>query len=159
MEKQFIQLKKDNIIRVGIKDAEGKDTGEHLEFDLEDVELPLRMSEGAFKHQKNIEWLNNQLTILDKKEDKKGNKMLSWKEEEKLKLLKKFFSDEEKALDLFIGKGGTKKLLNGRNYYYTMYDDLMDVLEPIFPIIEKNSVNIKDKIKKQYSIKKDEELL
>ena len=31
----FIQLKKDNIIRIGIQDYNGNDTGNHLEFDLE----------------------------------------------------------------------------------------------------------------------------
>ena len=29
----FIQLKKDNILKIGIKDANGIDTNEHLEFD------------------------------------------------------------------------------------------------------------------------------
>ena len=33
--KDFIQLKKDNIVRIGIKNYEGIDTGEYLEFDLE----------------------------------------------------------------------------------------------------------------------------
>ena len=41
----FIQLKKDNILRIGIKDTEGNDTGEHLEFDLEDIEFPLKINE------------------------------------------------------------------------------------------------------------------
>ena len=36
-----IQLKKDSILRIGIKAANGVDTGEHLEFDLEDIELLL----------------------------------------------------------------------------------------------------------------------
>ena len=38
----FIKLKKDSILRIGIKDANGVDTGEHFEFDLEDIEFPLR---------------------------------------------------------------------------------------------------------------------
>ncbi len=50
----FIQLKKDNIFRIGIKDIEGNDTGEHLEFDLEDIELPLRLNECEAKHRKNL---------------------------------------------------------------------------------------------------------
>ena len=39
-----IQLKKDNILRIGIKDSNGVDTGVHLEFDLEDIELHLRLN-------------------------------------------------------------------------------------------------------------------
>jgi hypothetical protein len=49
----FIQLKKDNILRIGIKDTKGNDTGEHLEFDLEDIELPLKLNESEMKHRKN----------------------------------------------------------------------------------------------------------
>ena len=41
MTDNFIQLQEDNILRLEIKDSEGKPTGEHLEFDLEDIELPL----------------------------------------------------------------------------------------------------------------------
>ena len=76
----FIQLKKDNIFRIGIKDIEGNDTGEHLEFDLEDIELPLRLNECEAKHRKNLEFLRNQFVVIEKKEDKKGKFILSWKE-------------------------------------------------------------------------------
>ena len=68
----FIQLKKDNILRIGIKDIEGNDTGEHLEFDMEDIELPLRLNECEARHRKNLEFLKMQFVIIDKKEDKKG---------------------------------------------------------------------------------------
>ena len=84
-KENFIQLKKNNILKIGIKDSDGNDTGEHLEFDLEDINLPLRLNECDEKHRKNLEFLRNQFIIIDKKEDKKGKKILSWKEEEKLK--------------------------------------------------------------------------
>jgi hypothetical protein len=73
----FIQLKKDNILRIGIKTADGKDTGEHLEFDMEDVELPLRINECEAQHRKNINDLRMKTLLIDKKEDKKGKKILS----------------------------------------------------------------------------------
>ena len=44
-KERYIQLNKDNILRLGIKTNDGKDTGEILEFDLEDIELPLRYQE------------------------------------------------------------------------------------------------------------------
>ena len=96
----FIQLKKDNILRIGIKDTNGNDTGEHLEFDLEDIELPLRLNECEIKHKKNIEYLKNQFVLIDKKEDKKGKFILSSKEEEKLKTLKEFYKRETE-----VGRG------------------------------------------------------
>ena len=147
----FIQLKKDSILRIGIKDSDGNDTGEHLEFDMEDINLAIRLNECDEKHRKNLEFLRNQFIIIDKKEDKKGKKILSWKEEEKLKALKNFYVEEEKALDLFLGENGTKKLLNGRNPYYSMYEDINDILKPILPKLKLRADDIAKKIKDKYS--------
>ena len=150
-KENFIQLKKDNILRIGIKDSEGNDTGEHLEFDLEDINLPLRLNECDEKHRKNLEFLRNQFIIIDKKEDKKGKKILSWKEEEKLKVLQEFYKREMEALDLFLGENGTKKLLNGRNPYYSMYEDINEILVPILPKLKLRADDIAKKIKDKYS--------
>ena len=147
----FIQLKKDSILRIGIKDIDGNDTGEHLEFDIEDINLALRLNECDERHRKNLEFLRNQFIIIDKKEDKKGKKILSWKEEEKLKVLQEFYKREMEALDLFLGENGTKKLLNGRNPYYSMYEDINDILKPILPKLKLRADDIAKKIKDKYS--------
>lgn len=147
----FIQLKKDSILRIGIKDSDGNDTGEHLEFDMEDINLALRLNECDEKHRKNLELLRNQFVIIDKKEDKKGKKILSWKEEEKLKVLQEFYKREMEALDLFLGENGTKKLLNGRNPYYSMYENINDMLKPILPKLKLRADDIAKKIKDKYS--------
>lgn len=147
----FIQLKKDSILKIGIKDSDGNDTGEHLEFDMEDINLALRLNECDEKHRKNLEFLRNQFIIIDKKEDKKGKKILSWKEEEKLKVLQEFYKREMEALDLFLGENGTKKLLNGRNPYYSMYEDINDILKPILPKLKLRADDIAKKIKDKYS--------
>ena len=150
-KESFIQLKKDSILRIGIKDSDGNDTGEHLEFDMEDINLALRLNECDEKHRKNLEFLRNQFIIIDKKEDKKGKKILSWKEEEKLKVLQEFYKKEMEALDLFLGENGTKKLLNGRNPYYSMYEDINDMLKPILPKLKLRADDIAKKIKDKYS--------
>jgi hypothetical protein len=147
----FIQLKKDNIFRIGIKDIEGNDTGEHLEFDLEDISLPLRLNECEAKHRKNLEFLKNQFVVIEKKEDKKGKFILSWKEEEKIKVLQEFYKREMEALDLFLGQNGTNKLLNGRKPYYSMYEDISEILEPIMPKLKLRADDIVNKIKEKYS--------
>lgn len=147
----FIQLKKDNILRIGIKDIEGNDIGEHLEFDMEDIELPLRLNECEARHRKNLEFLKTQFVIIDKKEDKKGKFILSWKEEEKLKVLQEFYKREMEALDLFLGQNGTNKLLNGRKPYYSMYEDISEILEPIMPKLKLKADDIVNKIKEKYS--------
>ena len=155
----FIQLKKDNILRIGIKDIEGNDTGEHLEFDMEDIELPLRLNECEARHRKNLEFLKMQFVIIDKKEDKKGKFILSWKEEEKLKVLQEFYKREMEALDLFLGENGTNKLLNGRKPYYSMYEDINDMLVPILPKLKLRADDIANKIKEKYSNKKETDVL
>lgn len=146
----FIQLKKDNVLKIGIKDSDGKDTGNFLEFDLEDIELGLKLNQCQKKHNENIQNVKRQFIIIDKKEDKKGKQLLSWKEEEKIKVLKQFYKDEADALDLFLGKNGTRKLLNGRKPYWTMYDDINEMLKPILPKLKLSMDGVVDKIKKKY---------
>ncbi len=146
----FIQLKKDNVLKIGIKDSDGKDTGDFLEFDLEDIELGLKLNQCQKKHNENIQNVKRQFIIIDKKEDKKGKQLLSWKEEEKIKVLKQFYKDEADALDLFLGKNGTRKLLNGRKPYWTMYDDINEMLKPILPKLKLSMDGVVDKIKKKY---------
>lgn len=159
MEKDFIQIKKSNIVKIGIKDENGVDTGEHLEFDMESVDLPLRLNQCEAQHRKNLETLRGQFLVIDKKEDKKGKFILSWKEEEKLKVLQEFYKREMDALDLFLGEGGTKKLLNGRKPYYSMYDDISEMLEPILPKLKLSADSIVEKIKEKYSNTKENDVL
>ena len=155
-EENFIQLKKDNILKIRIKDSEGNYTGEHLEFDLEDIELPLKLNQCDAKHKKNLVDLKNRYKIIDNQEDKKGKFILSWKEEEKIKALKEFYEKEMEALDLFLGKGGTKKLLNGRNPYISMYNDIAEIIEPILPKLKVRSEDIKNKIVSKYGKAQEE---
>ena len=155
---ESIQLKKDNILRIGIKEADGTDTGNVLEFDVEDIELPIRLQECFAEHKKNIQDLRAQYIIIDKKQDKKGKKMLSANEEAKIKVLQNFYNKEIEALDLFLGQGGTVKLLNGRKPYLTMFDDINEYLEPIVPLIKERAGSIEDKIKAKYA-KKESDVL
>ncbi len=156
VEENFIQLKKSDILKIRIKDENGKDTGEHLEFDLEDISLPLKLNQCDIEHKKNLEYIRNQFLIIDKKQDSKGKYILSKNEEEKIKVMNEFYKREMKALDLFLGKDGTKKLLNGREPYFSMYDEFAEIIEPILPLLKKNSDNIKNKIMNKYGKKQEE---
>ena len=97
-----------------------------------------------------------QIMVIDKKQDKKGKQMLSWKEEEKIKAYKDFYNKEMKALDLFLGEGGTLKLLNGRKPYYSMYEDIGEIIEPIMPLIKQRTDNIISNIKEKYANKQSD---
>lgn len=97
-----------------------------------------------------------QIMVIDKKQDKKGKQMLSWKEEEKIKAYKDFYNKEMKALDLFLGEGGTLKLLNGRKPYYSMYEDIGEIIEPIMPLIKQRTQDITNIIKQKYANKQSD---
>lgn len=150
-----IQLKKDSIFRVEIFTSDGKSTNQFLEFDLEDIELPLRLNKCEIEHKKNAQALKFELDVIEKKQDKKGKYLLSWKDEEKIKAFQNYYDKEMKTLDLFLGEGGTKKLLNGRKPYYTMYNDIAEILEPIMPKLKLRADDITNKIKEKYSVKED----
>lgn len=159
-KESFIQLKEDSVLRVGIKDKNGNILDGVLEFDIEDIELPLRLSECNDMHKKNMKYLQEQLIIIDKKEDHKGKKILTWKQEEKIKVLKKVYEDEMKALDLFLGEGKTQMILDlmGRRPYLTMYDDIGELIKPIMPKLKINVDSISEKIKEKYKNKENDVL-
>lgn len=155
-----IQLKKKNTLEFNIVDENGNKTGEKIEFDLESLELPLKYQECLDRHEKNRQCLQMQFIAIDKKEDvsvgkEKGTKILSKNEEQKYEALKEYYKKEMDALDLFLGKDGCKKLLNGREPYYSMFDDINDVIEPILPKLKIHANDIIDRIKNKYSKKED----
>ena len=154
----FIQLGKSNILRLGIKTEDGKDTGEYLEFNLEDIELPLRYQELIEKDKKNIEYLKNQLLIIDKRQDVKGKKLLSKNEEDKIKALNEFFKKEVEIYNMFLGENGVEKLLNGRKLGWTSLQEIGEIIEKqIAPYLDTNMKNIADKIKEKYGKKVNKE--
>ena len=164
-KESFIQLKKlDCLLRFGIKDENGNDTGKMLVFNLEQVNYPLKIQECIELHKKNIQWLKDKMIILEKQEDKKGKKLLSWKEEEGIKAHEEFYKKEMEALDLFLGNGSTQMILDcyGIEPYYSMFDDIVEMIEPIMPMLQNNAEYLKKKhedIMKKYSNKEESNVL
>lgn len=155
-----IKLKENNVLKFGIKDANGKDTGNYLEFDLEDIELPLKYQELIEEDKKNRAYLKNQFTIIDKRQDHKGKKLLSANEEEKIKVLNVFYKKQEQIYDMFLGEGGVKKILNGRRLGLSSFDEIDEIIEKyITPKLKVNADDIKKKIMKKYSKADDEGLI
>lgn len=160
MEEKYIQLNKNDTLKLGIRDSEGNDTGEHLEFDLCDIELPLRYQELFEKDKKNKEHLRNQMLIIDKRQDVKGKKLLSKNEEDKIRALNDFFIKEIAVYNMFLGPRGVEKLLNGRKFTWTTLREIDEIIEKqIAPHLDVSMKNITEKVKEKYSqaIKKNEE--
>jgi hypothetical protein len=157
MEDNYIQLQKNDILKLGIKDAEGNDTGNFLEFDLEDIELPLRLQEMSEKIKKIRMDTHNKLKILEKKQDHKGKKLLSYKQEEEIKIMQDFYKRETDAYNMFLGENGVEKLLNGRKLNWSILDEIGELIEKqIAPKLKLNEETIAEKIKRKYGSKRDD---
>lgn len=160
MTDNFIQLNKNDVLRLGIRTEDGKDTGEYLEFDLEDIELPLRYQDLIEKDKKNKEQLRNQMLIIDKRQDVKGKKLLSKNEEDKIKALNEFFNKEVEVYNMFLGENGVQKLLNGRKIGWTTLQEIDEIIEKqVAPHLDLSMTNITKKVKEKYgqAVKKSEE--
>ena len=129
MTDNFIKLNKDNVLRLGIQTNDGKDTGEYLEFDLEDIELHLKYQELLEEDKKNKMNLRNQMLVIDKRQDVKGKKLMSKNQEDKIKALNEFFKKEVEVYNMFLGENGVQKLLNGRKVGWTTLQEIDDIVE------------------------------
>ena len=166
-----ITLKQDDIYRVfiytqEIKDNQGnviiesKPTGEYLEFDLEDIELPFKYQDALEKLKKSRQNLKNQFVIIDKKQDHKGKKLMSSNEEEKLKALNNFYKEQVEIYNIFLGENGVQKLLNGRKLRWTTLSEIDELIEKqIAPQLDLTMADITKKIKSKYSNKKEDNVL
>lgn len=160
MTEYAIKLNKEETLKLNIFDSEGNDTGEYLEFNLEDIELPLRYQELIEKDKKNKENLRNQLLIIEKRQDVKGKKLLSKNEEDKIRALNNFFIKEVEVYNMFLGPRGVEKLLNGRKFTWTTLQEIDEIIETqISPHLNVNIQEITDKVKEKYSeaVKKSKE--
>ena len=152
MTDNFIQLNKGDALRLEIRTSDGKSTGEFLEFDLEDIELPLKYQELIEKDKKNKENLKNQFLIIDKRQDVKGKKLMSKNEEDKIKALNDFFKKEEEIYNMFLGENGVKKLLNGRKLGWTSLSSIDEIIEKqIAPYLDLSMESITKKVKEKYN--------
>lgn len=155
-EIKSIQIKRSNILKFGILDDDGKPTGQYLSFDLEDIEMPLRLNEANERHKKNGRWFKTALDLVERKPDYKGKKLLSSHQEEKLKLFNELYKKEIEAFNYAFGEGTAEKMLNGKRPYLNMFDDFSKALEPILPKIKNGYDDLKSNIVKKYSQKEDD---
>ena len=151
MTDNFIQLNKSDILKLGIKDSDGNPTGEYLEFDLEDIELPLKYQTLIEEDKKATRYLRDNLIAIDKKQDVKGKKVLSKNQEDKIRLFNEYYRKEEQILNGFLGENGVSKLLGGRKLGWTSLDEIGKIIkEQIEPHLNVNMDNITKKVKEKY---------
>jgi len=151
MTDNVIKLNKSDILTLKIVTDEGKETGECLEFDLGDIEIPLKYQELIEKDKKNKEYLRNQLLIIQRREDVKGKKLLSKNEEDRIRAINDFLMKEIEVYNMFLGPRGVEKLLNGRKFTWTTLQEIDEIIEKqIAPHVDISMKSITDKIKAKY---------
>ncbi len=156
---EYIKLKeRKDILKLGFQDENGeiiKDENNreiYIEFDLGDIELPLKYNRCVNQIEQARKNLKTQFIIIDKKQDHKGKQLLSSNEVEKVKATKQFYKDMEVAMDLFLGQGGTRKFLNGKNPYWEMWDDIDEILKPHYNKLKLTINDMTDRIKNKYKV-------
>lgn len=159
----IIRLEKDDVLRLKLVDDKGKETGEYLEFDLEDIDLKTKYYELLDKDKKNRKWMQDELVIIKKRQDVKGEKMPSKNEEDELKAAKKFFEKEVEIYNMFLGENGVQKILNGRKLGWASLIKINKLIDQqILPLLEKKSIEIQNKykeiVKDKYTFDYKEEL-
>lgn len=161
---EYIKIQKKDIYRLGLADEDGNpkldENGNemYLEFDLADINLPFRWQECEEKIRLARESLRNKFLIIDKKQDHKGKKLMSYREEAKMEELKKYYKEMEKAMDLFLGEGGTQKVFDDRRYW-EMFDDLAEWLQPHMKDIKLDFQRMQDRMKMKYEPRRKESVL
>lgn len=155
----YINIKKrKDILKLGFKDEEGniikdnKGNDVYLEFDLGDIELPLKYNRCLNQIKQARRDLKAQFVMIDKKQDHKGKQLLSSNEEAKVKAVKQFYNNMELAMDLFLGEGGTRKFLNGKKPYWEMWDDIDEILKPYHVKMKLTVTGITERIKEKYKV-------
>jgi len=152
IDNNVIKLNKRDTLKLKIETDEGVDTGEYLEFNLTDIELPLIYQELIEKDKKNKEYLKNMLTIIEKREDVKGKKLLSKNEEDSIKAINEFFRKEKEIYNMFLGERGIEKLLNGRKFSWNTLEEIDEIIEKqIVPHLDMKMEDIQNKIKEKYN--------
>lgn len=155
-----IGLKNENILKLEIVNEIGESTGNYLEFDLEDITLPFKYQEIIERLKKSRQNLKNQFTIIEKKQDHKGKKLMSSNEEEKLKALNNFYKEQVEIYNIFLGENGVQKLLNGRKLRWTTLSEIDELIEKqIAPQLNVTMDDITKKIKSKYSNKKEDNVI
>ena len=161
-EKKYIQLDDNkDVLKLWIKTKDGQETGDYLEFNLEDIELLDTLQKMQDETTKNHQWIKSQFVIIDKKQDfKKKNKLMSNNEEMKYQAIKKYYQKQKDIFNMFLGENGVEKLLYGRKFDWQTLEEISKIIETqISPQLHITMDNITNKIKNKYGNVKEKNVL
>lgn len=160
-ELKIVLNNSEDIKRFYVYTKDGKKTGEHLDFDLEDIELIDRLDRIYNKILKNQQWIKNEMTVIDRKQDfKKKNSLMSNNEKLKYEAIKKYYNEQRNAFDMFLGENGVEKLLYGRKFEWGTLNEISEIISnQIYPQLKISMKNITEKVKEKYKNKIENDVL
>lgn len=160
-ELKIVLNNSEDIKRFYVYTKDGKKTGEHLDFDLEDIELIDRLDRIYNKILKNQQWIKNEMVVIEKKQDfKKKNSLMSNNEKLKYEAIKKYYNEQRNAFDLFLGENGVEKLLYGRKFEWGTLNEISEIISnQIYPQLKISMKNITEKVKEKYKNKIENDVL
>ena len=146
-EEKYIQLEKNKILKIGIKDEKGNPTGEHLEFDLEDIDSRLKFQNMIKKVdfiKKNFERKN---LMIQQKKNRNGQV----NDDEEYRLVRDTFYELEKVYNTFLGKNGVRKILGTKNLQWTSIAKINKIIDKdIKPLLQENAVDVAERIRTMF---------
>lgn len=159
--KNTITIDKDDTLEFEITDKDGNPTGDYLEFNMNDISLPLRYRDLVFKDKENRSNFKKDLIIINKRQDVKNDgDPLSKNELEAIKLNEEYLKKEIDIYNIFLGENGVQKLLCGKPIGWDTLDRIDKLIEEkIYPELNKNAKSLEDMIKGKYKEHKEEELI
>lgn len=137
MEK--LRVEKDNVYKIEVNDK-----GECIEFDLLDIELPIKLINAS-------EELKKQKKIYKEKNEKLKNENLNPAEDmlKQYEIDKEFCQTMRDVLDSFLGENACQKIFGDTNRI-GMFDDFFTQLEPHLDKIIINIEQIKKDLIEKY---------
>lgn len=153
MEELKVTLQNSNDVkRFYIYTKEGEKTGDFLDFDLEDIELIDKLERAYHKILKNQQWIKNEMLVIDRKQDfKRKHSFMSNNERLKYEAMKKYYNEQRKAFDMFLGENGVAKLLYGRKFEWGTLNEISEIISnQIYPQLNVSMKNITEKVKNKY---------
>ncbi len=146
-----IKIENTELVQVEINDS-----GFFIELNPLDMDFPLKAEKASNDMTKLLDHLQQELLVIDKREDVKDG-LLSRNAKDKLLKYKKYNEDCGKVVDELFGEGTTKAAFGNKNYL-GMYNDLFNSLTPIIKEVYGNPEGLIDRLKTKYA-KEDSEVL
>lgn len=141
MEK--IRINKDDTYKIEVND-----NGEYIEFDLLDIELPMKCLNASKELKKQTDFYNKKVIAINKQYA--DNQELLFINKNKVDM--EFCKRMRTVFDSFLGEGACQKIFGNTNRI-GMFDELFEQLAPHFEKMQINIDKIKDKLIERYSHK------